>query len=117
MKGGMYLSDGEWSLLEPLLPRVKRRRDHRGRPPCHPREVLNGIIWILVSGAPWPLLPKEQYPSYQTCHRYFQQWVQKGVMQKMLKALSSSYARNRKTKQQVDVVDGSFSAAKKGAIK
>jgi transposase len=115
MKGGMYLSDGEWSLLEPLIPKAKRRKDGRGRPPRNPREVLNGIIWILVSGAPWHLLPKQQYPSYQTCHRYFQQWVQKGVMQKMLSVLSSLYTKS--SKQQVDVIDGSFSAAKKGATR
>ena len=76
-------------------------------------KVLNGVIRILVSCAPRHLLPKEHYPSYQTCHRSFHQWVQKGVRQKILKTLSNLYARNRKTKE-IDVADGSFSAVKRG---
>jgi transposase len=87
MKGGVYISDREWIVLELLLPKQKRRKDSRGRPPKNPREVLNGIIWILFSGAPWHMLP-DIYPPYQTCHRYFQSWTRKGVMQKMLRALN-----------------------------
>ena len=115
MKGGVYLSDREWMVLEPFIPKAKHRRDGKGRPRRDPREVLNAVIWILVSGSPWYLLPKE-YPPYQTCHRYFQQWVRKGVMRKILRALSLYHAKGRKTKE-VDVVDGSFSSAKKGATK
>jgi transposase len=115
MKGGVYLSDREWAVLEPFLPKAKQRKDDRGRPRRDPREVLNGIIWILFSGSPWYLLPKE-YPPYQTCHCYFQQWVRKGVMQKMLGAISSYHARGGK-QSDVDVVDGSFSTAKKGATR
>lgn len=115
MKGGVYLSDREWMVLEPFIPKAKHRKDGKGRPRRDPREVLNAIIWILISGSPWYLLPRE-YPPYQTCHRYFQLWVRKGVMQKMLGALSLYHARGRK-KQDVDVADGSFSSAKKGGIK
>jgi len=115
MKGGVYLNDREWMVLEPFIPKGKPRRDGKGRPRRDPRQVLNGIIWILFSGSPWYLLPKE-YPPYQTCHRYFQQWVRKGVMQKMLGALSLYHTRERKSKD-VDVADGSFSSAKKGATR
>ena len=114
MKGGVYLSDREWKVVEPLLPKVKRRKDGRGRPPKDPRAVFNGIIWILFSGAPWHLLP-EVYPPYQTCHRYFQAWVRKGVLQKMLGALSAHHAGRSKSKE-VNFIDASFSASKKGAI-
>lgn len=100
--------------MEPVLPRVTRRKDGRGRPPKNPREVLNGIIWILFSGAPWYLLAKAS-PPYQTCHRYFQAWVRTGVLQKMLKALSAYHSGKRK-KGDVAFIDGSFAAAKKGGI-
>jgi transposase len=113
MKGGLFLTDREWQLVEPCLPVVKRRKDGKGRPPRPPREVLNGIIWILFSGAPWYLLPKDIYPPYQTCHRYFQKWVRQGVMQKLLYQLSKHYARKQKTPM-VSFIDGSFSPAKKG---
>ncbi|RRD66711.1 transposase, partial [Desulfovibrio sp. OH1186_COT-070] len=44
----------------------------QGRPVLNePRAILNGILWILRTGAPWKDLP-ERYPPYQTCHRWFQ---------------------------------------------
>ena len=57
-----------------LLARAVRRKDRRGRPWREHRAVLNGILWILRTGAPWADLP-DRYPWYQTCHRRFQQWV------------------------------------------
>jgi transposase len=67
----MDLTDEQWDLLEPLIPQPPRRKDGRGRPWRDPRDVLNGILWILRTGAPWKDLP-ERYPPYQTCHRRFQ---------------------------------------------
>jgi transposase len=49
--------------------------------------VLNGILWVLRTGAPWADVP-ERYPSFQTCHRRFQQWVRSGVMKGILEALA-----------------------------
>ncbi|NIW35711.1 MAG: transposase, partial [Gemmatimonadetes bacterium] len=60
-------------VVGPLIPEPRRRRDGRGRPRRDRREVVNGILWILRTGAQWADLP-ERYPPYQTCHRYFQQW-------------------------------------------
>ena len=67
----MDLTDEQWEVLEPLIPVPPRRGDGRGRPWRDPRDVLNGILWILRTGAPWKDLP-ERYPPYQTCHRRFQ---------------------------------------------
>ena len=66
----MELSDKEWEVIEPLLPELPSNKP--GRPWCGSREVLDGILWVLRTGAPWRDLP-EKYPSYQTCHRRFQQ--------------------------------------------
>ena len=52
-------------ILEPLL-RFRQRADGRGRPPRDTRAVLNGVLWILRTGARWRELPKK-YPPYQTC--------------------------------------------------
>jgi transposase len=49
----------------PFLPTLTRRKDGRGRPWKENRAVLNGILWVLRTGAPWADLP-ERYPSYQT---------------------------------------------------
>ena len=70
-----------------LLPKLKTRPDGRGRPWRDSREVLNGILWILRTGAQWSEMPG-RYPPYQTCHRRFQQWRQSGVMDRLLEALA-----------------------------
>jgi transposase len=64
------LSDAQWEILDPVIPDFSRRKDGRGRPPRDRREVLNGILYILRTGAPWADLP-ERYPPYQTCYRRF----------------------------------------------
>jgi transposase len=81
------LTDGQWALLDALIPESPRRKDGRGRPWKGRRCVLNGILWVLPTGAPWADLP-ERYPSYQTCHRRFQQWVRSGIMRGVLEALA-----------------------------
>jgi transposase len=68
------LSNAQWEILNTLIPEPALHRDGRGRPWKDRRAVLNGILWVLRTGAPWADVP-ERYPSYQTCHRRFQQWV------------------------------------------
>jgi transposase len=52
----MDLTDKQWALIEPLF-ETKRRADGRGRPWRDPRDVLNGVLWVLRTGAPWKDLP------------------------------------------------------------
>ena len=66
----MDLTNKQWAMLEPLLPNPPKRVDGRGRPWREAREVLDGVLWVLRTGAPWRDLP-ERYPPYQTCHRRF----------------------------------------------
>ena len=73
------LTDEQWKTLDPLIPKPMKREDGRGRPWKSRRSVLNGVLWVLRTGAPWADLP-DRYPSFQTCHRRFQQWVRFGVM-------------------------------------
>ena len=109
----MDLTDKQWEVLEPLIPDPPRREDGRGRPWRDPREVLNGILWILRTGAPWKDLP-ERYPPYQTCHRRFQRWIEEGVLGGVLEAL----AQDLEERGQIDLsecyIDATFVVAKKG---
>jgi transposase len=67
------LTDKQWDLVKDLVPKPRRGKGARGRPRVDDRAVLNGILWVLRTGAQWAELP-EKYPSCATCHRRFQQW-------------------------------------------
>ena len=108
------LTNAQWAFIEPLLPEPPRRADGRGRPWRDSREVLNGVLWILRTGAQWSEMP-DRYPPHQTCHRRFQQWRRAGVMDRLLEALARDLERRGGIKLDECFVDGSFSPAKKGA--
>lgn len=105
------LTDNQWAKVEPLLV-LPRRADGRGRPWNNARSVVDGMLYVRHSGCAWNQLPSAQYPPYQTCHRWFQRFVDDGTWCKVLTAVAQEQGR--------DVaecfVDGTFVAAKKGAI-
>src|ERR1700691_6132620 len=108
----MDITDAQWALLEPLF-RPKRREDGRGRPWQDTRAVLNGVFWVLRTGAPWADLPR-RYPSYQTCHRRFQRWVAAGVLPKILAALRRDLEKRGGVEDVEGFIDGTYVPAKKG---
>ena len=75
--------------------------------------MLNGILWILRTGAPWADLP-DRYPSYQTCHRRFQQWVRCGVLKDILSVIAEALHDEGYLDLEEAFIDGSFAPAKKG---
>ena len=77
--------------------------------------MLNGVLWVLRTGAPWQDLPK-RYPPYQTCHRWFQQWQQDGTLVEVLRALVADLRDRGKVDLRESFIDGSFAGAKKGAL-
>ena len=79
------LSDAEWAIIDPLLPRKSR-----GVARVEDRRVLNGIFWRLRSGSPWADIP-ERYGPYTTCYNRFVRWRKAGVWDKLLAAVSEAY--------------------------
>ena len=108
----MDLSDKQWQQLAGLLPVAKPR----GRPRRDDRGVLDGILWILRTGAPWKDLP-ERYPPYQTCHRRFQSWTKEDVMAAILEQLAQDLHEQGDIDLSECFIDGTFAAAKKGGLK
>ena len=108
------LTDAQWAVLDPLIPEPARRKDRRGRPWKPRRDVINGILYILRTGAPWADLP-DRYPPYQTCHRRFQQWVRSGIIRGVLEALAEELRAGGKFDVEEAFIDGSFAPAKRGA--
>jgi transposase len=113
MAGRWELTDEQWAVVEPVL-RPERRSDNRGRPWHDTRSVLNGVLWVLGTGAQWRELP-EKYPPFQTCHRRFQQWVRNGTLENALKLLAAHLHEQGKLNLDEAFVDATFASAKKGA--
>jgi transposase len=71
-----------WARIEPLLPRV----DGRGRRWRDHRQVINGILWRLRTGAPWRDVP-ERYGPWQTCYERYKRWDEDGTWARLLEAM------------------------------
>jgi transposase len=110
----MDLTDAQWAILEPIF-RPKRRSDGKGRPWRDTRAVLQGVLWILRTGAQWRELPSK-YPPYQTCHRRFQSWQRSGLLTQVLQKLAEDLRDRGKIDLSETFIDASFSSAKKGAL-
>ena len=105
-----FLSDEQWAKIEPLLPKVRSR----GRPWAENRRVLEGILWVLKTGARWRDLPKE-YPSPSTCWRRLRQWEEHEVWLKVWRQFLAELDQRGKLDWSESFLDGSFAPAKKGA--
>jgi transposase len=110
----MDLTDEQWARLEPLIPEPPRRADGRGRPWTPRRPVLNGVLWVLRTGAQWQDLP-DRYPPHTTVHRRFQAWVRDGTLERVLAALATDLQERGGIDVSECFVDGTFVGAKKGA--
>src|SRR3981081_1751544 len=85
---GYELTDFEWGVIGPLLPNKPR-----GVPRVDDRRALNGIFWVLRTGAPGRALPKEFGPS-TTCYNRFVRWRKAGVWDRIMTAVSQAYDGN-----------------------
>lgn len=111
----MDLTDEQWEAIKKYVPEVERQgtSEQGGRPWRDPRDVLNGILWVLRTGAPWADLPR-RYPPYQTCHRRFQRWIEAGILPKVLAGLRRDLERRGGIEDVEGFIDGTYVPAKKG---
>lgn len=111
----VFVSDEQWEKIKPFLPQRKRSR-RGGRPPADDRACLEGILWVLRSGARWRDLP-ERYPSPSTCWRRLMEWEGEGVLVEIWQAFLDTLDERGLLDWDEVFVDASFSPAKKGAKK
>jgi putative transposase len=77
------LSDAEWGHVEPHLPAA----NERGRPRIHgPRDILNAVFYVLKSGCPWRLLPRN-FPPWRSVYHWFRAWRIDGTWEQLNGAL------------------------------
>jgi transposase len=111
------LTDEQWAIIEPLLPPPVIREDGKGRPRVHDnRSVLNGVLWVLRTGAAWADLP-ERFPSSSTCYRRFSYWVKTAALRKVLEILAQDLEVRGKIDLSECFIDGTFVVAKKGGLR
>ena len=79
------LTDEEWLRIEPLLP--PENTGKQGRPRKDNRIIMNGIVWLARSGAPWRDLP-ERYGSWKTVYSRFRKWIDDGILDNIFRILS-----------------------------
>ena len=85
------VDDELWERIQPLLPARRRRKEHAGRKPLDDRRTLTGILFVLQSGIPWEMLPREMgCGSGMTCWRRMRCWQREGVWAQVHRVLMES---------------------------
>lgn len=84
-----------------------------GRPPADKRDVVRGIFWILDNGAKWKDLPRD-FGSKSTVHRWFKNWVDDGVFERIMHAAAHRVEQRDGYKLYECFIDGTFSKARGG---
>lgn len=105
------LGDEQWALIEDLFPKNGKKA---GRPWSEHRRILNGMFWILGTGAPWRDLPK-RYGPWQTVHRRFSRYRRDGTFDRILERLQVKLDENGKIDWDLFCIDGSSVRAHRAA--
>lgn len=107
------LTDEQWLLIAPLFPKYEPS-PLGGRPPADVRACVEGIIWVLRTGARWKDLPNG-FPSPTTCWRRFHEWTTAGIWHQVWARLLRMLDHREQVDHEQAIADGTFSSAKKGA--
>jgi len=104
------LNDKQWNMMEQHIPKPA----HTGRPRYDDRNIINGIIYVLISGCRWIEMPKI-YGDDSTANLRLRKWQEFGVWKKILRCAIKSAHRQNKINLQKISVDSSSIPNKKGA--
>lgn len=108
------VSDGLWAVIEPLLP-VIPVRPKGGRPRISDRSALTGILFVLLTGIPWEMLPREMgCGSGVTCWRRLRDWQMAGVWEGLHRELLTRLHQAGRLDWSRACMDSASIAAKRG---
>src|ERR1051325_5214179 len=102
--------DEIWAIFEPILPPTIWCGN--GRPPKGNRECFHALLYVLVSGIPWELLPLG-FPSYKTVQRRLGHWLRRDAFRVAWRQLAERYGRLNGIKWDQVLIDGSKKPSKK----
>ena len=113
------IDDELWIRIEPLLPKRRpRHRQYAGRRPIPDRAVLTGILFVLRSGIPWNMLPREMgCGSGTTCWRRLVRWQRAGVWKRLHAVLLAELRRRGQLDVARAVIDSASLRALRGGKK
>ena len=115
--GKELVSDELWETIEPLLP-PEPPKPKGGRPRVDDRAALTGIVFVLKSGVPWEMLPKEMgCGSGSTCWRRLRDWQKAGVWRRLHRVLLDRLGEADRIDWSRACLDSASVAAKRGANK
>lgn len=105
------VTDQQWQLV---APRLTRKPAKTGRPARDPRDMLNGVLWVLRTGAPWRDLP-DRYGPWQTVYEYFNTWRGDGTYDQILEDLQIRLDADGNIDWDLFCIDGSNVRASRAA--
>lgn len=85
MRRRLELSDETWATIAPHLP---PERGRKARPATDNRRMVNAVLWVLRTGAPWRDLP-EHYPPWKSVYTRFSRWSAQGIWTCVLRELTA----------------------------
>lgn len=91
---GTPLTDEEWEMVEPLLP----KKPPAGRPYNDHRTVVGGILWVARTGSSWREIP-EEFGKWETAYRRYELWLRQGLWQRILRVLGEEDLPGPATKE------------------
>lgn len=98
------LTNMQWERLQPLLPPQKPKT---GRPAVDHRRILNGILWMLRTGAPWRDLP-ERYGPWRTVASRFYRWQRAGIWEQLFSAVQAQADARGQMNWDLHYIDGTM---------
>src|SRR5262245_57343832 len=112
MEPDLQLTDDQWKLISDFFPDPPPN-PNGGRPPAPARDCLEGVLWILRTGARWSDMPR-RFPSGSTCWRRNKKWTESGIWDQVQGRLLRKLDRQGQINHEESIADATFSAAIKG---
>ena len=110
-----FVTDVQWNLIKDLF-EPPEPSPEGGRPRVDSRRCMEGVLWVLKTGARWQDLP-ERYPSFATCWRRHKEWTEAGLLVLAWERLIKVMDRRKLLDWSQAMGDGTFSPAKKGGLR